>query len=199
MSAATALALVASAIFLIRLMPQPLRLWRTGVAAGVSPVASANAVTSASAWLAYGVLHGLPVVWAVSVCALLPGLWTVGLLRREFGRAEMLATGVVACVFALSAVAGVLGVALALGVLVTAGPQVWRALRQSDLRGIAPATWGVAVADALSWGVYGVVIADHALEGYGAVLLVSACVVLGRVAWTRRTAPATVRPSVAGA
>ena len=193
MAPATALALVASAIFLVRLIPQPLRLWRTGVAAGVSAVAAANAVTSASAWFAYGVIHGLPVVWAVSVCALFPSVWTVGLLRREFAAAEMVGAGLVAAVLALSAVAGVLGAALALGVLVTAGPQVWRALRQSDLRGVAPATWGVAVADALSWGIYGVVIADHALEGYGAVLLVSAGVVLGRVAWTRRAArPAAV-------
>jgi len=120
-------------------------------------------------------------------------VWTVGLLRREFAAAEMVGAGLVAAVLALSAVAGVLGAALALGVLVTAGPQVWRALRHSDLRGVAPATWWVAVADALSWGIYGVVIADHALEGYGAVLLVSAGVVLGRVAWTRRAArPAAV-------
>jgi uncharacterized protein with PQ loop repeat len=190
MSGATVLSLVASAIFLIRLLPQPVRLWRTRVAAGVSPVAAANAVTSASAWLAYGLGHGLVVVWAVSVVALVPGVWTVWLLRRRFGPAELLASGSVAGAFLLAGVAGVLAAALALGVLVTAGPQVWRAVRERDLRGIAPATWCVAVADALSWGAYGVAIADHALEGYGVVLLTSAVIVLGRVAWTRRAAVA---------
>jgi uncharacterized protein with PQ loop repeat len=186
MTAASALAVVASTIFLIRLLPQPVRLWRTRVAAGVSPVAAANAVTSASAWLAYGLAHGLLAVWAVSVAALVPGVWTVTLLRREFGRRELLCVAVVVAGFVLSAVAGVLGAALALGVLVTAGPQVWRALRRADLRGIAAATWVVAVADALSWGVYGVVIGDRALQGYGAVLLASAAIVLGRLAWTQR-------------
>jgi len=199
MSSATALALVASAIFLIRLIPQPARLSRTGVAAGVSAVAAANSVTSASAWLAYGLTHGLLVVWAVSVVALVPGVWTVVLLRRQFGRTELLGSGAVVSLFVLFAVAGQLGTALALGVLVTAGPQVWRAIRQSDLSGIAPATWVVAVVDALSWGTYGVVIADRALEGYGAVLFISAAVVLGRVGWTRRTSPAAAVYRVAGA
>jgi uncharacterized protein with PQ loop repeat len=186
MSSATALSLVASAVFLVRLLPQPARLWRTGVSAGVSPVAAANAVTSASAWLAYGLSHGLLVVWAVSVAALVPGVWSVWLLRREFGRTEVLAAGAVLGAFVISAIVGVLGAALSLGVLATAGPQVWRAIRHSDLRGIAPATWLVAVADALLWGAYGVVIGDHALEGYGVVLFTSAAIVLGRVAWTGR-------------
>lgn len=186
MSAVTALSLVASAIFLARLVPQPVRLWRTGVAAGVSPVAAANAVSSASAWLAYGLTHRLLVVWAVSVVALVPGVWTVRLLWREFGPREVLAAASVAAAFALCAVAGVLAAALAMGVVVTAGPQVWRAIRHSDLRGIAPATWCVAVADAGSWGAYGIAIGDRALEGYGVVLLSSATIVLGRVAWTRR-------------
>ena len=197
MSLATAVSLVASAIFLARLIPQPARLWRTGVTAGVSPVAAANAVTSASAWLAYGLSHGLLVVWAVSVAALVPGVWTVSLLRHEFGRVELLAAGAVAGAFVLSAVLGALGAALGIGVLVTAGPQVWRAIRQSDLRGIAPATWFVAVADALLWGAYGMLIGDHALEGYGTVLLTSAAIVLGRVAWTRaRYGDATLVPTV---
>jgi uncharacterized protein with PQ loop repeat len=186
MSSATALSLVASAIFLVRLIPQPARLWRTGVSAGVSPVAAANAVTSATAWLVYGAVEGLTVVWVVSVAALVPGVWCVALLRRRYGRRELLATGAVAGAFALSGLFGVLGAALALGVLVTAGPQVWRAIRDSDLRGIARATWLVAIADALSWGAYGVVIADRALQGYGIVLSASAAIVLARVAWTGR-------------
>jgi uncharacterized protein with PQ loop repeat len=197
MAEASALAVVASAIFLIRLLPQPVRLWRTGVAAGVSPVAAANAVTSASAWLAYGLAHGLVAVWAVSVAALVPGVWTVVLLRREFGRRELLGAAVVAGGFVVFAAAGVLAAALALGVLVTAGPQVWRSLRWSDLRGVAAATWIVAVADAVSWGTYGIVIADRALEGYGAVLLASAAVVLGRLAWTQRMVPGPLGETVA--
>jgi uncharacterized protein with PQ loop repeat len=191
MSTATAVSILASAIFLVRLIPQPARLWRTGVTAGVSPVAAANAVTSASAWLVYGASRGLLVVWAVSVAALVPGVWTVSLLRREFGRLEVLASAAVVGTFVLSAAAGLFGAALALGVLATAGPQVWRAVRDSDLRGIAPATWFVAIADAVLWAAYGVFIHDGALQGYGVVLLASAAIVLGRVAWTRSRASVT--------
>lgn len=185
MSAATVLSLVASAVFLVRLVPQPARLWRTGVTAGVSPVAAANAVTSATAWLVYGASRELLVVWAVSVAALVPGVWQVTLLRREYGPLELLGSAAVAGTFLVSALVGVFGAALALGVLATSGPQVWRAVRDSDLRGIAPATWLVAIVDALLWGAYGASIQDGALVGYGAVLLTSAVIVLARVAWVR--------------
>lgn len=186
MSSATALSFIASGIFLIRLLPQPVRLARTGTTAGVSPIAAANAVTSAMAWLAYGLVEDLLVVWIVSVIALVPGVWSVWLLRHEFGRGDVVIAGAIAAVFVLAAAAGFIAVALGLGVVTTAGPQVWRSVRQSDLRGIAPMTWFVALADALSWGAYGVVLGDRALEGYAVVLLTSALIVLGRVAWTAK-------------
>jgi|GEM_PF-434525 len=200
---ATAVSLAASAIFLVRLLPQPARLWRTGVTAGVSPVAAVNAVTSAAAWFAYGLWQGLPVVWLVSVAALVPGVWTVVLLRREFGRDELLAAGAVATGFVSCAALGVLAAALALSVLTSSGPQVWRAIRQSDLRGISPATWFVAIADASLWGGYGLLVADSALEGYGVVLSASALIVLARIGWTRRSSRAATSvapaPTLAGA
>lgn len=196
MSLATALSIVASGVFFIRLLPQPARLWRTGVTSGVSPIAAANAVTAATAWLAYGLWHGLLAVWLVSVAALVPGVWTVVLLRRAFSGRELLVAAGVATGFGSSAALGVLGAALALGVLTTSGPQVWRAIRDSDLRGIAPATWFVAIADASLWGAYGIVIADLAMVGYAVVLITSAAIVLGRVAWTRRRAADVVAPTV---
>lgn len=186
MSAAAALSIVASAVFLIRLLPQPVRLWRTGVTAGVSPVAAANAVIAESAWTYYGAVHGLFAVWLVSVFALVPGIWTVVLLRRRFGRIDVLVAVVMASAYVMSGLLGVLAVAIALSVLTTSGPQVWRAVVESDLRGIAPATWYVAIADATLWGAYGIVIGDAALTGYAAVLLSSAAIVLGRIAWTSR-------------
>ena len=186
MSLATALSIVASAVFLIRLLPQPARLWRTGVTAGVSPIAAANAVTAASAWTVYGLVRGLFVVWLVSFFALVPGVWTVVLLRRRFGRRELFLAAVMPSAYVLAGVLGVLGAAIALSVLATSGPQVWRAIRESDLRGIAAATWFVAIADATLWGAYGIVISDRALQGYAVVLLTSAAIVLGRIAWTNR-------------
>ncbi|MHB8467148.1 MAG: hypothetical protein ACYDH6_11620 [Acidimicrobiales bacterium] len=192
----TLLALVASTIFLIRLLPQPFRLARTGVAAGVSAVAALNALVSDGAWLAYGLSAGLPVVWMVSIAAMVPGLWTVVLLRRDTRASDGIAAAAVLAVLGLAAVADVFAVALALTVIVTSGPQVWKAIRDRDLSGLAPATWWVAIADGLAWGSYGVVVHDPALQGYCVVLVTSAVIVLVRIRWT--IAPVAINDRASG-
>jgi uncharacterized protein with PQ loop repeat len=182
------LAITASVVFLIRLLPQPIRLARSGVAAGVSAAAACNAVVSAVAWIAYGLVQGLPVVWGVSVVALIPCTWQAVLLRRQVSRRDLAAVaGFIAALLAAAAM-GVLGLALAGTVLVTTGPQVRRVLREHDLSGIAPATWWVAVVDAVTWGAYGWAVSDAALVGYFIALLAAAVIVLSRLAWTKRTA-----------
>ena len=183
---ATVLALVASAVFLVRLLPQPIRLARTGSASGVSALAALTSVLTTGGWLAYGLWAGLPVVWAVSVVALIPGIWTVVLLRRETTRLDVAAAGSWLGVQVVAAAVGLFAAVLAAGVLVTQGPQVVKSVRESDLSGIAPATWWISVLDAATWGAYGVAIGDAALMGYGVVLMGSAAVVLSRVYWTRR-------------
>jgi uncharacterized protein with PQ loop repeat len=180
----TVLALVASTIFLVRLLPQPVRLARTGIDDGVSALAAINALVNSVGWLVYGLAQELPVVWIVAALSLVPDAWTVALLRRRVGRRDIaVGFGLVGAIV-LAAVTGTLAGLLAAGVVLTHGPQVLKALRDRDLRGIAPATWWVAIADATSWGLYGLVIGDPALQGYGAVLLVSAVTVLVRIWWT---------------
>jgi hypothetical protein len=182
--AETALALVASCVFLCRLLPQPVRLARHGVDAGVSPLAAFNAVVVDGAWLAYGLWADLPAVWIVSLLAMIPGVWTAVLLRRKAGRWDVV--GALAWVAALvaAATAGVFAGALGAGVLVTQGPQVVTAIRESDLRGIAPMTWRLALLDAIAWGAYGWVLQDPALLGYFAVLSICSVIVLVRLRQT---------------
>lgn len=193
MSAADALAIVASVVFLIRLLPQPIRLARSGVAAGVPPASAMNAVVSAVAWIAYGAVQHLPVVWGVSVLALIPCAWQSILLRHHVTRRDLAAVGGFVAALVVAALLGVLGLALAGTVLVTTGPQVRRVLREHDLSGIAPATWWVAIVDAITWGAYGWAISDAALIGYFIALLAAAVIVLARLAWTGRTqVPATI-------
>lgn len=189
MSLTDALAVTASVVFLVRLLPQPIRLARSGVAAGVSSAAALNAVVSALAWIAYGLVQGLPVVWGVSVLALIPCTWQALLLRRQVTRRDLAAVGGFVVALVLAAAMGVLGVALAGTVLVTTGPQVRRVLREHDLSGVAPATWCVAVVDAVTWGAYGWAVSDAALIGYFVALLLAAVVVLSRLAWTSRVPP----------
>jgi uncharacterized protein with PQ loop repeat len=188
--AADWLAIAASAVFLVRLLPQPIRLARSGVAAGTSAAASLNSVVSALAWIAYGLVEGLPVVWAVSVAALIPCTWQAVLLRRQTTGRDLLAVSGFIAALAVAGVLGVLGVALAGTVLVTTGPQVHRALREPDLSGIARATWWVAIVDAVTWGAYGWAISDPALVGYFIALLGAAIVILVRLARVERQAGA---------
>lgn len=185
-----ALAIAASVVFLVRLLPQPIRLARSGVAAGVSSAAALNAVVSAMAWIAYGLIQGLPVVWGVSVLALIPCTWQAALLRRQITRRDLAAVGGFVAALLAAAAMGVLGVALAGTVLVTTGPQIRRVLREHDLSGIAPATWWVAIVDAVTWGAYGWAVSDAALVGYFVALLGAAIIVLTRLAWTSRSVPA---------
>lgn len=184
----TALGLLASGVFLIRLLPQPIRLARSGVAAGVSPLAAINAVTSAVAWMAYGFAQHDPVIWVVSVIALVPGVWQVALLRSRVSRRDLALGSLFVVALVAAAAAGVFGLALAGSVLVTAGPQVRQALVEDDLSGIAPGTWWVALADAATWGAYGLAVGDWALVGYFGVLTASSATILARIAWTSRAA-----------
>jgi uncharacterized protein with PQ loop repeat len=183
---ATVLSIVAPVVYLVRLLPQPLRLYRTGVAAGVSPLSAMNGVIGDVGWLAYGLSAGLPAVWVVSSLALVPAIWTAALLRREVTRLDLAGAAAWAVVLVVSAALGVVGVSLAAGVVVSQGPQVLEALRDDDLSGIAPSTWWVAVLDAGTWGAYGVAVGDAALMGYGVVLSAAAAVVLARIEWTVR-------------
>lgn len=184
----TLLGLVASGVFLVRLLPQPIRLARSGVAAGVSPSAALNAVTSAMAWLAYGLLQHDPVIWVVSAFALVPCTWQVALLRSRIDRDDLASAGGFAAAMVLAGATGWLGLGLAASVLITAGPQVRMALVEDDLSGIAPATWRVALVDAATWGAYGWAVSDLALIGYFGVLTASSATILARIAWTERAA-----------
>lgn len=181
---------LASILFISRLLPQPVRLVRTGLPEGVSPLASINAVVSESAWLVYGWQAGLVPVWAVSVAALVPGIWTVVLLRHQVTRGDVARAALWLVVIVVAGVTGRLGVVLGVSVLVSVGPQVWTAVREDDLRGLSVFTWLIAIADGLTWGLYGWVVDDGALLGYAAVLVSAALVVLVRMAVTRSPSPA---------
>lgn len=182
------LACVASAVFLARLLPQPLRTLRTGRVAGVSGLAAMNALIADAAWLVYGLSAGVLAVWLVSVPAVLVSGWTVLLLRRAVGWRDAAAAclwlgAVVAC-----AAGGALTAALALTVVVCCGPSVWSAYSSRHPVGLSRWTWWLAIADATAWGCYGLAIGDRALQLYGAFLLGAALAVLLRLRWAARQA-----------
>jgi len=187
---------LASVVYLSRLLPQPIRLARTGLPEGISTVAAMNAVISDAAWIAYGLQAGLLPVWLVALVGVVPGVWTVVLLRREVDRGDLVRSGAWLAVIVVAALVGGLGVILAASVLVNVGPQVWTALRSNDLRGLSAFTWVLAIGDGLLWGAYGWVVADVALLAYAGVLVTGALIVLLRMAMTRSFTTDLASPAV---
>jgi uncharacterized protein with PQ loop repeat len=195
--AAFVLGWLATIAFLVRLLPQPIRLVRTGIPNGVSAVAIMNIALTELAWLLYGLIEGLVPVWAVSLPALPLGLWTVVLLRHQITRRDLAVSGVWLAAIAIGFLTGTLAVILAASVVVNYGPQVLTAVRGRDLDGLAPATWMLALADAGLWGAYGVAVGDPALVGYCVVLTLFSLVILWRIWRTREEAVVALAPDVA--
>ncbi len=175
---------LAAAAFFARLLPQPLKLWRTGLPQGVSALAALNNVVTDVGWLLYGVASSTTQVWLTASVALVPGIWTVVLLRSHTTTRQVALAGVWLGVVGITLPLGLVGGVLAVSVLVNHGPQVWTVLREDDLSGVAVTTWRLAILDATLWGLFGAIgdEVDGALVGYGVVLLLTAIVVLVRVA-----------------
>jgi uncharacterized protein with PQ loop repeat len=187
---ATALGILATVAFLVRLLPQPIRLMRTGVPDGVSPLMAMNIGLTELAWLVYGLIAGLVPVWAVSLPAFPLAVLTVVLLRRQITRFDLLGACLWLVVISLAWAGGALGAVLGLSVIVQYGPQVWTAVRSDQLDGISPAMWKLAFVDALTWGAYGLAVGDPALLGYTVMLSTASAIILVRLAQTKTVAPA---------
>ncbi len=157
-------------------------LWRTGLPDGVSALAALNATVSAATWTLYGIIAQLPIVWVVSLVALGLSGWTAVLLRRSTTLRDIAHASVFVAIVIIAGAAGLLALALAGSVLFSIGPQLVKALRETDLAGIAPATMWLALGDAAAWGAYGALLRDPALVGYFLVLTASAAIILFRLA-----------------
>lgn len=172
---------VGTALFLVRLLPQPLRLRRTGDTSGVSVHSALNALVSDSGWLVHGLLTGLAPVWVAAVCSIPIDLYVLWHLRRDIELGHVSGAGLWAAALAVGgALGGSVGLGIVLGtsVVVNHAPQVWTAWRAHSISGLAPATWWFALADAALWGGYGIAERDAALVAYGVVLAVASVAIL---------------------
>jgi uncharacterized protein with PQ loop repeat len=191
MRPSTVLALAASLVFLARLVPQPLRTLRTRRVEGVSVLAAMNSCVADAAWLTYGLWAGLPAVWLVSVPAVILSGVTSFLLRRTITRRDLLTAVGWALVVVVVAVVGLGALTLVLAgtVVVTCGPTLWSAYASRSPVGLTAWTWWLAVADSSTWGTYGLLIGDAALELYGVVMGATAAALLWRLWATRAVRP----------
>lgn len=196
------------------LAPQVLRLARTGDTAGLSATMAALGALSCVAWLVYGVAVG---AWPLVLTGGLAGAEYIGFClllwraRHPLGRAMALTVGAAALLVAAMAIgaqtgAGMwtgLGAALNLAVIAQYGPAVLEAHRAPSISGIALGTWAIVGVNGTLWGLYGYLIGDAALIGYGLALGAATGGVAVAVARDRRPGrrpPATggTHPDVTG-
>lgn len=185
--------IVGTAIGLIRGLPQLVRLLRSGNAHGVSLDSAATTSVVSFSWAAYGVLTSQG---AVALASASTGVIfaMIALAALRYGRSIRELRVAPLWFLALTAVGGIggvraLGAILALGILVANLPQVRIAWREPDLSGLSLGTWLLSMAEALTWGTYGLVAPDRAILTNGLLqLLTSGAVVALRLAKGREKA-----------
>jgi hypothetical protein len=183
------LAGLGTALALVFLFPQIARLLTRRDTSGLSASWAAFGLVTNLAWVAY--LAGRAVWPAVAAPALaLAGygmtLWLIATRTadRAWVRASVTYEVLLLGVVFLWGWAG-LGVALALTPAIQLTPAVLAAYRSARPIGISTLTWSLMVVEAVMWGGYGVLTADIALIGYGAITAIGSGFVLGRSIVTR--------------
>jgi uncharacterized protein with PQ loop repeat len=187
---AASAAIAATILTVLSLMPQMLRLRRTGAAEGVSPTWAGFGVVTNIAWFAYLTHEALWVsVPAPVLMAIFYGI-TFSAVRRA-GQPQQparLASATWAVVLAAGAAAGgwsLLGVLLGLSYIVQVTPAVWTAYTTPRPRGVAPLTWLIVLAEAVLWGYYGWWYRDTALLLFAATAVLASALMIIRYAATR--------------
>ena len=203
----TLLAIIATTTGVGMLVPQVLRVRRLRTLYGVSHVWVGVGLAMNSWWLAYGLQGRIWGLVPISVLSLL----LYGELARWMLRLS--STGAPASIAGGAAMLGWIpvvglflggwdaaGVAIGLCYAAQFTPAAVTAWRAVDLDGISPATWVLALVEALAWLVYGALTADPALMVGGGGGSVMSALILVRLtptlaAWRHRPPGPTTGPT----
>ncbi len=196
MTGADIFVVVATGVAWWSLVPQIVKLVRTGDPSGVSTAWPAIGMVSNAGWTVYLLGRGL---WAAApstaVMTVFYGLVMWALART--GAAHRLRPGLGAGVAwaavlwatAVFAGTGAMGVLLASSYLVQFTPAVAAAYRSDRPSGISAGTWRLIVVESGLWGIYGWWNTDRPIVLYAAAGVVGGGLILARQASTAR-APA---------
>ena len=183
-------AVVANGVTFVQLVPQIVRLLRTGHTEGVSATWAAVGMAINVGWLAYVVENRfwetIPSIIAANSSF---GL-TLYLLHRNGAavRAGLLMGAAVAVAsLTIHQAAGwtVLGTVLGLSNGLYLGPSVVAAWRSHTPVGVSGLTWMLTVLEGLKWGFYGVLVEAVPIVVYGSTAILLALLVLLRL-WVAR-------------
>lgn len=183
-------AVVANGVTFVQIVPQIVRLIRTGHTEGVSPVWAAVGMTINLGWFAYVVENEfwetIPSIFA-AVSSF--GLALFLLYRNGVSvRAALLMSAAVAVAsVGIQQAAGwtVLGTVLGLSNGLYLGPALIAAWREHVPAGVSPGTWWLTVLEGFKWGFYGVLVAAVPIMVYGSTAMLLAAGVLLRLWMTR--------------
>ncbi|CAN5874068.1 hypothetical protein BH23ACT4_BH23ACT4_17230 [soil metagenome] len=173
------------------LLPQIIKLVRTGDSDGVSTTWPALGFVINVGWFVYLIAQEL---WAsvfapfATFVAYAVTMWAVGRTGRGLSRSYL--RGIVtAGVLAVVAIGGgweVLGVVLGIAYGVVLAPSIWTAYRTSIPSGISPLTWWIGLIEALLWGYYGWFYSDRGIMTFMVVGVIGSGLMLGRYYATRK-------------
>lgn len=188
------IAIVAATISTVTfLVPQIVKLVRTGDSAGVSATWPALGFVTNVGWFTYVINQEL---WAATLAPFVTfvsygvTLWALARTGRDLRSSAIRGIGWTAVLVGSVVLAGwtTLGVVLGLSYGVMLAPSVWTAYRTVDPSGISPGTWWIGVAEALLWGYYGAFHADRGIVTFGIVGLIGCALMLFRYYSTRQLA-----------
>ncbi len=184
-------AVAATVLAVAFLVPQLVKLARTGDPAGVSPTWAAVGAVSNAAWFAYLVARRLWVAAPSAVPIFVFYALTLVYLRRAGAPVGgAVRRGLVWAAFLVGAFAvgswATLGLVLGFSFGAQMVPSVWTAYRSPTPSGISSGTWWIGAVEAVLWFVYGWARADVPLQIFGAVYLAGSTLMLARYYTTRR-------------
>ena len=191
---------------LASLVPQMVRIHRTGLVAGLSLTWPAVGIVGNVGWTGYVLSQDLrAAVWASGAMVVAYSIVAGQLLVRRVAwrRAATAAAGwalVLGIAVAVGAVTGVtvLGFALAIGSVAQLVPAVWAAWRDPAPAGVSAGTWTIMLVEISLWGVYGAANGDLAVTMFGVLGSAAAASMLLR-RWLTRDAVAAMTRSLQAA
>ncbi len=187
---ASSAAIAGTVLAVLALVPQMLKLYRTGLVDGVSPTWAAFGFVTNLAWTVYLAQEGLWLtVPATALVTVAYAMTFVLLIRAGVKTSTALTAGTIwAATLAAVAVGGgwsALGIVLGLSHAVQVAPSVWTAYRARTPRGIAPETWAIGLVEGLLWGYYGWFYADVPLMLFAVLATIASMMMLARYTMTR--------------
>ena len=188
---ANAAVIGASILTVVFLVPQIVKLIRSGDSAGVSATWPAFGFVTNVGWLAYMISQGF---WAAVVAPFVTFisygviLWALARNGRSLRVSYVWGVAWTGLLVAITMLAGwsAFGVFLGFSYGVQLAPSIWSAYQTADPSGISPGTWWIGTAEALLWGYFGWFHADVGIVTFGIVGVVASSLLLIRYYSTRR-------------